>query len=65
MSESENTEASKQEDRQHLHDTAERMTTTKDGRKQYPKVTHRPDLADTYGYDSKGKYIGKPWNQCY
>jgi len=33
--------------------------------KNYPKVTARPDLAGTYGYDLKGRYIGKPWNQCY
>lgn len=31
----------------------------------YPQTTTRPDLANTSGYDSKGKYIGKPWSQCW
>jgi hypothetical protein len=31
----------------------------------YPKNTTRTDLAGTYGYSDTGRYIGKPWGQCY
>jgi hypothetical protein len=34
-------------------------------RKDYPKVTVRPDLAWTFGYDGSGNYVGKPWGSCW
>lgn len=35
-------------------------------RKQpYPHVDRRSDLAWSFGYDGAGKYIGKPWGECW